>query len=85
MELQTIMQTTQTTSPTDPHFFKSDQVMTMLGYSDRSSFWQAVRQSGIPYVRVNARRCIFDREQLMAWIQRRSVGAVELNAGSATQ
>ena len=66
-------------------FLKSDQVMTILGYTDRSSFWQAVRRSGIPYVRVNARRCIFDREQLMAWIQRRSVGAVDLNAGSATQ
>jgi len=77
------MPTNQRAPRSEAPFLKSDQVMAMLGYSDRSSFWQAVRRSGIPYVRVNARRCIFDHAQLMAWIQRRSVGAVELKAASA--
>ena len=69
----------QTTNPghSDARYLKSDQVMTMLGYSNRSSFWQSVKRSGIPYVRVNARRCLFDQRQLSAWLLRRSVGAVD--------
>lgn len=67
------MQTTNS-APSDSRFLKSDQVMTMLGYADRSSFWQSVKRSGIPYIRVNARRCLFDQRQLSAWLLRRSMG-----------
>ena len=54
-------------------FLKSGVVMELLGYQDRASFWDFVRRSGMPHVRLNARRILFEEQALLDWIRRRSV------------
>ena len=54
-------------------FLKSGAVMAVLGYQDRASFWEFVRRSGVPHVRLNARRIIFEEQALLDWIRRRSI------------
>lgn len=53
-------------------FLKSTTVMTLLGYNDRSSFWGFVRSAGVPHVRLNARRIMFEEQALTEWLNRRS-------------
>lgn len=48
--------------------------MNLLGYSDRSSFWLAIKAAGIPFVRINSRRCLFEEAAVRAWIDRRTIG-----------
>lgn len=65
--------------PAKPQFFggkrflKSGAVMELLGYQDRASFWDFVRRSGVPHVRLNARRILFEEQALLDWLRRRSV------------
>ena len=54
-------------------FVKSGAVMELLGYQDRASFWDFVRRSGVPHVRLNARRVLFEEQALLDWLRRRSV------------
>jgi predicted DNA-binding transcriptional regulator AlpA len=54
-------------------FLKSGVVMELLGYQDRASFWEFVRRSAVPHVRLNARRILFEEQALLDWIRRRSV------------
>lgn len=54
-------------------FLKSGAVMDLLGYQDRASFWDFVRRSGVPHVRLNARRILFEEQALSDWIRRRRV------------
>jgi hypothetical protein len=54
-------------------FLKSGVVMDLLGYQDRASFWDFVRRSGVPHVRLNARRILFEEQALIDWIRRKSV------------
>jgi predicted DNA-binding transcriptional regulator AlpA len=54
-------------------FLKSGVVMELLGYQSRASFWDFVRRSGVPHVRLNARRILFEEQALLDWIRRRSV------------
>ena len=53
-------------------YLKSAAVMALLGYRNRASFWAFVRHSGVPHVRLNARRIMFEEQALLAWLARRS-------------
>lgn len=57
-------------------FLQPKAVMGLLGYTDRSAFWQAVRSSGIPVVRVNSRRFVFEEAPLRAWLDSRTIGGI---------
>jgi hypothetical protein len=46
--------------------------MKALGYRNRAAFWEFVRSAGVPHIRLNARRIIFDEAALMDWMERRS-------------
>lgn len=59
----------------EDHFHQLAQVMKILGYSDTTSFWQAEKRAGIPYVRISARRAIFEKRAVQAWIDQRTIGA----------
>ena len=54
----------------------SAAVMVRLGYKNRSSFWQFIKSSGVPHIRLNQRRIMFDPRALNAWLDRRSIGSV---------
>lgn len=49
--------------------------MVLLGYVDSTTFWQAVKRAGIPFVRISARRAIFRERDLEAWFDAQTVGA----------
>lgn len=55
-------------------FLKSGAVMTLLGYKNRASFWEFVRRSGVPHIRLNPRRIVFDGRAIYDWLERRSSG-----------
>jgi predicted DNA-binding transcriptional regulator AlpA len=53
-------------------YLKSSLVMAKLGYSNRSSFWEFVRRGGVPHIRLNSRRIMFEEQALADWLNRRS-------------
>jgi hypothetical protein len=56
----------------------SEWAMILLNYTRprRSAFWQFVYSNGVPYVRVGARKIMFNEQAVADWIARRSVGGV---------
>jgi hypothetical protein len=66
--------TTRTNNP--PPFERpligSTPVMNRFGYKSRGPFWDFVRREGVPHFRLNARRILFDEQQLNDWLASRS-------------
>lgn len=54
--------------------WSSDQVMTKLNYHDKSAFWLFVHSSGLPHLRLNSRRILFDPRAVEAWLKKRAIG-----------
>lgn len=52
------------------------EVRRLLNYkgSCSSSFWAFVRSAGMPFIRLNARRYLFDPAAVEAWLRKRAVG-----------
>jgi hypothetical protein len=46
--------------------------MALLGYKDRGVFWDFVHRGGVPHVRLNARKIMFDEQALADWLAHRS-------------
>lgn len=65
----------KTTHRLDNFLLSSTEVMRILNYKDRGSFWCLVYTQGIPYVRINARTIKFPKAGLDDWIRRRSSAA----------
>jgi predicted DNA-binding transcriptional regulator AlpA len=61
----------------DRRLLKSETVRKLLGYDDVASFWIAVRAAGIPHIKVNSRRFLFDEAAVQAWLESRTVGKVQ--------
>jgi hypothetical protein len=55
-------------------FATSSAVMGLFGYGSRAAFHQFVKASGVPCLRLNSRRFMFDEAQLQDWIAKRSTG-----------
>lgn len=53
-------------------YLKSSAVMALLGYSNRASFWEFVRRDGVPHIRFNLRRIMFEEQALMDWLSHRA-------------
>lgn len=51
-----------------------EQVMELLGYSDRGAFMRMARRSGLQRVRINARVIRFEWPAVDAWLRRRTFG-----------
>ena len=75
------------TTTTDSNLWTANEVKVFLGYRNTSAFWAFVHASGVPYLQMNARRIMFHRPALEAWLRRRAVGKHEApivqNAGAA--
>ncbi len=54
---------------------RSDVVMAFFGYRTRPSFWQFVRTKGVPHIKLNARRIMFDPVALNHWVAKRDTSA----------
>ena len=54
-----------------------DEVMPVFGYSNRVSFLRFVKESGVPHIRLNERRIMFDAESINRWIRSREVGGAQ--------
>ena len=53
-------------------YLTSSAVMALLGYKDRGAFWDFVHRGGVPHVRLNARKIMFDEQALADWLAHRS-------------
>jgi predicted DNA-binding transcriptional regulator AlpA len=53
---------------------QSSEVKKLFGYTNTSSFWAAVRKAGIPHIRINPRRIVFEEAAVRAWIESKTVG-----------
>ena len=53
---------------------RSCEVKSLLGYGDTGAFWAAVRAAGIPHIRINPRRIVFEEAAVKAWLESRTVG-----------
>ena len=58
---------------------KSEVVKELLGYKGNPQFWVAVRAAGVPFIRINRRRILFDEAAVNAWLDSRTVGGRESN------
>ena len=50
------------------------EMMDYFGYSDADSFLDFVKRSGLPRIRLNSRRIMFDPIAVQAWVDRRTIG-----------
>ena len=48
--------------------------MAFFGYKNLTSFMVFVRAEAVPFIRLNARKVVFNPDALEQWIKRRSVG-----------
>jgi len=55
----------------------ASRVMLLLGYNDRSAFWDSVHRNHIPHIRVSRRKIIFEALALNDWIDTRRVGSAQ--------
>jgi len=64
--------------PSDPELRDSKWARKLLGYKGKSSsaFWQFVRSSGVPHIRINSRKIMFSELAVFDWLEKRSVGRV---------
>jgi predicted DNA-binding transcriptional regulator AlpA len=58
----------------ETRFLRSDEMMRILGYADRASFWVAIKASGLPHVKVSQRRALFEESVVREWLNSRTVG-----------
>jgi hypothetical protein len=52
----------------------SGAVMARFGYKSRSSFWAFVTAKGVPHIKFNGRKIMFDPAALAEWEAKRTVG-----------
>jgi hypothetical protein len=44
----------------------------------RTEFWDWVHREGVPYITISKRRILFDRLDILIWLQRRKTGGRDL-------
>ena len=49
----------------------SSEVMILLHYTNRASFWEAAKKEGIPSFKITKRRILFCRRGIEKWLQSR--------------
>jgi len=57
----------------------SSDVMKLLNYQSKSTFWSAVHKFGIPYIRINSKHCMFEQSVLQDWLKSKAVGSLNNN------
>lgn len=62
---------------TETRFLTSSEAQRLLRFNRRSNFWEFVRRNGIPFVKMSARRPLFEEGALRAFIESRTVGRKE--------
>ena len=52
----------------------SSTIMAQLGYSNRAAFLEFIKREGVPFYRLGARRFMFNRQEVDAWLALHKVG-----------
>jgi predicted DNA-binding transcriptional regulator AlpA len=50
------------------------EMMVYFGYADSDAFLEFAKRSGLPRIRLNSRRVMFDPVAVQAWVDRRTIG-----------
>ena len=48
------------------------EVMSLLHYTNRASFWEAAKKEGIPFFKITKRRILFCRRAVENWLKSKS-------------
>ncbi len=51
----------------------TEQAMAYLGYTEKTGFLKAVKRYGVPRIKINKRRVVFQRASLEAWRADRTI------------
>ena len=54
--------------------YSAHEIRSLFGYRSASAFWDFVKSSGLPHIRLNARRIVFDRAAVEDWLRQHAVG-----------
>ncbi len=57
------------------HLRSAAEVQHLLGYRSRPAFWSFVKKAGLPCIRINSRRIMFQQDAIEGWLRRRTVGS----------
>lgn len=55
---------------------KASEVQHLLGYTNKGAFFAAVRAAGVPFIKFNQRRILFEEAAVQAWLDSRTVGGL---------
>ena len=61
-------------SLTERRFLKTEEIKKLLGYRSTASLMQAARTEGIPFIRINQRRILWDEDAVTAWLDSSTIG-----------
>jgi hypothetical protein len=57
------------------HLRSAAEVQHLLGYRSRPAFWSFVKKAGLPCIRINSRRIMFQKDAIEGWLRHRSIGS----------
>ena len=63
MDIKTTLNNTELMTPSE--------VMILLRYTNRASFWEAAKKEGIPFFKITKRRILFCRRGIEKWLRSR--------------
>jgi predicted DNA-binding transcriptional regulator AlpA len=52
----------------------TSEIMGLTGHNDRSAFHQWARRAGLPFIKLSARKIVYEESAVRAWLNRRTVG-----------
>ncbi len=62
--------------PAEHRLITAKEAQQILGFSDASCFWRAVKKAGIPRTVLTPRRIVFDSDDLRVWLKSRTIGGM---------
>lgn len=57
---------------TPAEYLTGPEAQRLLRYENTAAFYDFVRRAGVPFIKVNSRRCLFPAADLRTWLSVRS-------------
>jgi hypothetical protein len=61
-------------TPRSHDYLTGPEAQQLFRYANKAAFYDFARRSGLPFVKLNGRRCLFPVSAVNAWIVSRTVG-----------
>jgi hypothetical protein len=64
-------------TPRSHDYLTGPEAQQLFRYANAAAFYEFVRRSGVPFVKLNGRRCLFPVAAVQAWISSHTVGETQ--------